>query len=379
MVPASGSSAVGGVPPLHGVRVVELGGVGPVPHAGLMLARAGASVVRLERPGSGEDRFTDSLRWGRHRVVADLRDAGDRDAVLELVQQADVVLEGFRPGVAERLGVGPGDCASINPRLVYGRVTGWGSSGPLSQQAGHDINYLALSGLLDNIGPADGAPTPPLGMVGDFGAGSMFLLYGVLAALLERERTGVGQTVEAAIIDGLTLLAEEYWEWNAHGSWGSGRGANVVDGSAPFYSVYECADGGYVAVGAFEPQFFARLLDGLGILASALPDQWDAERWPELRGAIAATFRTRDRDTWVERFALLDACVSPVLSFHEAAAHPHLVARGTLEEQSGSPRPGSGIRLSRSAMRTPSRRPVDPVPVRDFLAGQSDKWPTHDE
>ena len=255
--------------------------------------------------------------------------------MLRLVERADVLLEGYRPGVTERLGVGPADCHARNPRLVYGRMTGWGQDGPLALRAGHDINYISLTGALHAIGRPGERPVPPLNLVGDFGGGSMLLVVGVLAALWEAQRSGQGQVVDAAMVDGASLLSQMFWGFLAHKIWVDERGVNLLDGAAPFYDTYTCADGRHVAVGAIEPQFYAALLAGLGLADADLPDQHDRERWPQLRERFAAVFATRTRDEWAAAFAGTDACVTPVLAFGEVAAHPHVAARGTIVERDG--------------------------------------------
>jgi alpha-methylacyl-CoA racemase len=328
--------------PLTGLRVVELGGIGPGPHAAMLLADIGADVVRITRP-SGEPY---DVLPGRQRVEADLKADAGRATTWGLIDDADVLIEGFRPGVAERLGLGPEECLARNPRLVYGRMTGWGQDGPLAHQAGHDINYIGLTGVLHAIGTADGRPTPPLNLVGDFGGGSMYLVVGILAALWERERTGQGQVVDAAIVDGTSSLAQQFWMLRALGAWTDERAANLLDSGAPFYDTYRCADGRYVAVGALEPQFYATLLAGLGLADEGLPAQLDRDSWPVLRKRFATIFATRTRDAWAETFAGMDACVTPVLTFAEAAEHPHLRARGTIVTVDGTPRAAPAPRFS---------------------------------
>jgi alpha-methylacyl-CoA racemase len=328
--------------PLTGLSVVELGGIGPGPHAAMLLAELGADAVRIVRPGG--DPY--DMMPGRRRVEADLKDRAGHVTVWELVVGADVLIEGFRPGVAERLGFGPDECLARNPRLVYARMTGWGQDGPLAQQAGHDINYVGLTGVLHAIGTADGRPTPPLNLVGDFGGGSMYLVVGVLAALWERERTGRGQVVDAAIVDGTSSLAQQFWMLRGRGVWTDERAANLLDTGAPFYDTYQCADGRYAAVGALEPQFYAELLTGLDLADENLPDQYDRTGWPVLRERFTAIFATRTRDEWAEMFAGTDACVTPVLTFAEAAEHPHLRARGTIVTVDGHPRAAPAPRFS---------------------------------
>jgi alpha-methylacyl-CoA racemase len=323
----------------------------------MLLADLGADVIRVERPG--DDAFplalaNDTTLRGRRIVTADLKDPDDLAAVLDLVAAADVLVEGYRPGVAERLGLGPETCRARNLRLVYARMTGWGQDGPLSQRAGHDINYISLTGILDNIGRDGERPVPPLNLVGDYGGGSMFLITGILAALWERERSGRGQVVDAAMVDGAGVLAQMMWSLRGNGSWSTGRGQNVLDGSAPFYDTYTCADDRHVAVGAIEPQFFAALLAGLGIDATDVPAQWDRHRWDELRAALDAAFKSRTRDEWNEVFAGTDACVSPVLTYDEALVHPHQAAREGFVTIDGIDQPRPAPRFSRSAPPVPA-------------------------
>ncbi|MFY2860386.1 CaiB/BaiF CoA transferase family protein [Mycobacterium sp. THU-M104] len=347
--------------PLSGLRVVELAGIGPGPHAAMILGDLGADVVRIDRPprdGSGLGGVAkDAMMRNRRVVTADLKSEAGRDLVLGLVAKADVLIEGYRPGVTERLGLGPEQCAQVNERLVYARMTGWGQTGPRSQQAGHDINYISLNGILHAIGRAGERPVPPLNLVGDFGGGSMFLLVGILSALWERQSSGKGQVVDAAMVDGSSVLVQMMWQMRASGMWSDTRGTNLLDGGAPYYDTYECADGRYVAVGAIEPQFYAALLAGLGLKGADLPAQNDVGRWQELRAVFAETFAGRDRDHWAKVFAESDACVTPVLAFGEVQTEPHLTERNTLYEVGDGP--GGGLqpmpapRFSRTAPATP--------------------------
>jgi alpha-methylacyl-CoA racemase len=325
--------------PLEGLLVVEFGGIGPGPHGAMLLADLGAEVVRVERPSGGlsvvPDASRDFLLRGRRSVSADLKSAEGRASVLSLIASADVVIEGFRPGVLERLGLGPSDCLAVNPGLIYARMTGWGQSGPLAQRAGHDINYLSVTGVLHAIGK------PPLNLVGDFGGGSLYLVLGVLAALWERQRTGRGQVVDAAIVDGVASLAQMIWSMKAQSVWEDAPDANLLDGGCPFYAIYECRDGRSVAVGALEPQFYALLVAGLGL--SDLPEQMDRTSWPLLRKMFAEAFLSRTRDEWAEVFGDTDACVTPVLTLEEAVSHPHLVARGVFtSDGAAAPAPRFG-------------------------------------
>jgi alpha-methylacyl-CoA racemase len=347
--------------PLDGLRVVEFGGIGPGPHAAMLLADLGADVVRVERPAGGLQLLAPDARdWllrGRRSVAADLKDPAGRDTVLRLTDRADVVIEGFRPGVAERLGVGPEQTRARNPRLVYARMTGWGQDGPLAQRAGHDINYISLTGALHAFRTADSRPTPPLNLVGDFGGGSMFLVMGILAALFERQRSGEGQVVDAAMVDGTSVLMQMVWALRAQGIWRDEPASNLLDTGAPFYDTYACADGGYVAVGALEPQFYAALLAGLGLDATELPAQYDPAGWPVLRERFTAAFASRTRDEWTGVFGDTDACVTPVLSLAEAPEHPHVAARGTLVELDGVLQAAPAPRFSRSVPGTPTTPP----------------------
>jgi alpha-methylacyl-CoA racemase len=349
--------------PLVGLRVVELAGIGPGPHAAMLLADLGADVVRVERP-SGQKTLLqlnpgaqDQLLRGRRSIMLDLRDPSGRETMLRLVERADVLIEGLRPGVTERLGIGPTDCHARNPRLVYARMTGWGQDGPLAERAGHDINYIALSGVLHAVGNAGGKPVPPLNLVGDFGGGSMFLVMGVLAALWERERSGTGQVVDAAMVDGVSTLAQMFWSLRAGGLWTDQRGANLLDSGAPYYDTYACSDGRYMAVGALEPQFYAALLAGLGLTEASLPDRSDPAAWPVLRQRFTEVFASRGRDEWMAVFEGTDACVAPVLSFAEVSAHPHIAARGTIIEVGGVPQAAPAPRFSRTCLDHPTPPP----------------------
>jgi alpha-methylacyl-CoA racemase len=363
--------------PLVGLRVIELAGIGPGPHAAMLLADLGADVVRVERPPGRKTSLqltpgaADQMLRGRRSVALDLKDPSDRETVLQLVERADVLVEGLRPGVTERLGVGPAACHARNPRLIYARMTGWGQHGPLADRAGHDINYIALTGVLHAVGNAGGKPVPPLNLVGDFGGGSMFLVVGVLAALWERERSGVGQVVDAAMVDGVSVLAQMFWSFRASGLWTDQRGSNLLDSGAPFYDTYACADGHYVAVGALEPQFYAALLEGLGLPEQDLPGQWDRAGWPVLRKRLTDVFASRSRDEWIAVFEETDACVAPVLSFTEVPTHPHIAARGTVIELDGVPQAAPAPRFSRSC---PDRPAPPRQPGTDTAAGVLTDW-----
>ncbi len=323
--------------PLDGIRVVEFAGMGPGPHAAMLLGDLGADVIHVARRGpDGEPSFHawDTVLRNRTVVPADLKDPDDLADIRALIDAADVLIEGFRPGVAERLGLGPDACRASNPRLVYGRMTGWGQHGPMAAMAGHDLNYLSITGVLEAIGPAE-KPSVPLNVVGDFGGGSTFLVMGILAALVDRSQSGRGQTVDAAIVDGVGQLAQMIWSFRGNDLWREQREANILDGGAPYYGIYTCADGRHVALGTIEAQFYAEALAGLGLDAVTLPDRDDRARWPELRGILAAAFARRTRDEWTKIFDGTDACVTPVLTMTEALEHPHLREReafGTIDD-----------------------------------------------
>ncbi|MDT0330717.1 CaiB/BaiF CoA transferase family protein [Nocardiopsis lambiniae] len=338
--------------PLTGIRVVEFTGLGPAPMAAMLLADLGADVVRLDRPQAAEAVNTGlpgpHMSEGRAVLGADLKSEEGRTLARDLIERADVLLEGFRPGVMERLGLGPETCLALNPRLVYARVTGWGQDGPLALTAGHDMNYISVNGALHAIGRADGPPVPPINLLGDFAGGTMFTVTGVLAALVERDSSGRGQVVDAAMIDGSSLLMSMVHEDRARDSWSDERGTNYLDTGAPWYDVYECADGRHVSVGCIEPQFYAAFLAGTGLDAEDLPDQWDRTGWPRLRERFAEVLRTRSRDEWAAVFEEVDACVMPILSLEEAPDHPHVRARGTLTREGERVVPGPAPRFSRT-------------------------------
>ncbi|MGH3736351.1 MAG: CaiB/BaiF CoA transferase family protein [Micromonosporaceae bacterium] len=336
--------------PLSGVRVVELAGIGPGPYAGMLLADLGAEVIRAERPGGNLlfDLPHKVLNRGRRSLALNLKADGAAEVVLRLVKDADVLIEGFRPGVTERLGIGPDECLAVNPRLVYGRMTGWGQDGPLAQVAGHDITYIALSGALRAIGPAGAPPVPPLNLLGDFGAGGMLLAFGVAAALVEAQRSGQGQVVDAAIVDGTVSMLGMLLGSRSNGMWSDERASNLLDGGAAYYATYECADGEYVAVGALEDQFYQEFLRRITDGAADEPPSRAPEDAPALREWLAARFRQKTRDEWVAVFGDSDACVAPVLSVAEAAAHPHLKARGTYLGEGDDLAPAPAPRFSRT-------------------------------
>ncbi|MFC5785634.1 MULTISPECIES: CaiB/BaiF CoA-transferase family protein [Streptomyces] len=334
--------------PLAGVRVVELAGIGPGPFAAMLLADLGADVVRVDRPGGAGlaiDPEYDITNRNKRSVIIDLKADDGPARVLDLVAKADVLIEGYRPGVAERLGVGPDACHARNPRLVYGRMTGWGQEGPLAQRAGHDIAYIALTGTLGMIGKPDEPPTVPANLVGDFAGGSLYLVVGILAALHHARDTGAGQVVDAAIVDGASHLAAMIHGMLAAGGWQDRRGSNLLDGGCPFYGTYETSDGKYMAVGALEQQFYDEFIALLGIDGTA-PARKDLARWGELRDAVAARFKSRTREEWTAVFEGSDACVAPVLSLREAPGHPHLAARGTFTDHDGITQPAPAPRFS---------------------------------
>ncbi|MEV5177228.1 CaiB/BaiF CoA-transferase family protein [Streptomyces flaveolus] len=360
--------------PLTGVRVIELAGIGPAPFCGMMLADMGADVVRIDRPGflSPANPLTpeaDLLNRSRRSAALDLKTPEGREAFLHLVDAADVVLEGFRPGVAERLGVGPDTCLRRNPRLVYGRMTGWGQDGPYAASAGHDINYIALAGALAPLGHPGEVPPPPLNLVGDFGGGGMLLAFGVVCALYESQRSGQGQVVDAAVLDGAALLTTMFHAMQSRGLWSDQRGSNLLDGGAPFYGTYACADGTFVSVGAIEPKFYCELVERLGLQDD--PDfqggQFDKQRWPARRARMAQTFRQRTRGEWCALLEHTDSCFAPVLTFAEAARHPHTAARGTFTEAFGMVQPAPAPRFGRSGVRRPSPPPVPGRHTREVL------------
>ena len=375
---------MGGGGPLSGVRVIELGGIGPGPHAGMMLADLGADVVRVRRPGVAIASAAEPGAAGRHQAGGLTMPPEDRDllhrgkrivdldvktqprALLDLAAKADVLLDCFRPGTCERLGIGPDECAAVNPRLIFARITGWGQDGPLAQTAGHDINYLSRTGALSALGYADRPPMPPLNLVADFGGGSMLVLLGIAVALYERERSGSGQVIDAAMVDGVSLLAQMMWTMKSTGALRDRRESFLLDGGAPFYRCYETADGGYLAVGAIEPQFFAALLSGLGLSADEVPGQLDIGSYPQMYDAFAKRFATRTRDEWTEIFAGTDACVTPVLTWSEAAADEHLRARSTVITAHGADQAAPGPRFSRTPAAPVGRPPEATTPLTEI-------------
>ena len=340
--------------PLASLKVVEFSGLGPAPLAGQLLADLGAHVRVVDRASARAADASDVNRRGKQSIALNLKTDAGRDVARARIAQSDILIEGFRPGVMERLGLGPEACPD---RLIYGRITGWGQDGPLAQRAGHDLTYLALSGALSLMGPADRPPAPPLNLIADYGAGTMFLLFGVLAALVERGITGKGQVVDAAMVDGVPAMMGLLHGMIARGTWDVSRGSNWLDGGAPFYRCYTCADGRYVAVAALEPQFYTELLAGLGLAAADQPAQNDQAHWPELHARFETRFAARPRDEWARHFEGTDACVAPVLSVAEAAEHPHLAARATYVRQADVLQSGTAPRFSR----TPAEAPAPPT------------------
>jgi alpha-methylacyl-CoA racemase len=346
--------------PLSGIRIVELAGVGPGPMCAMLLADLGADVIRVDRltpSGLGVQRplrYNLTLR-GRKAVSLDLKTAEDRETVLKLVERADALIEGFRPGVTERLGLGPDDCLRRNPGLVYGRITGWGQTGPLSAAAGHDLNYIALTGALGAIGREDQPPSPPLNLVGDFGGGSLYLAMGILSALIERQKSGLGQVVDAAIVDGAASLMTQFFGMAAAGLWNDRRGTNMLDSGAPFYDVYECADGRFISVAPIEHKFLEELIDHMKLPSGSADLAKEKRHWPELRRLLSSAFRSESCAHWCEILEGSDGCIAPVLSIDEAPRHHHLEARKTFINIDGVIQPAPAPRFSRS-------QPAQPIP-----------------
>jgi alpha-methylacyl-CoA racemase len=345
--------------PLTGLKVIEVAGIGPAPFAAMMLSDMGADVIRVDRSanalgGDPDNPPADVFNRGRRSLALDLKSAGGVATLLDLVAQADALVEGFRPGVAERLGFGPDVCLQRNPRLVFGRMTGWGQDGPYAPTAGHDINYIALAGVLEHLGRAGQKPTPPINLVGDFGGGGMLLAFGVVCGLLEAQRSGQGQVVDAAMVDGSASLMTMMWAMKAMGIWSDERGTNMLDTAAHFYDTYECSDGRFVSIGSIEPQFYAQLLEHTGLArvyaerGEELPHQMDRSRWPELKERLAEIFAGRTRDEWCEMMEGTDICFAPVLSMDEATRHPHNVERATFVEVAGVTQPAPAPRFGRT-------------------------------
>lgn len=340
--------------PLAGVKIVEMAGIGPAPFCGMLLGDLGAEIVSIDRPGGGEKAglpFTPAYDFfGRNklRIALDLKSPKGQATARKLINQADIVLEGFRPGVMEKLGLGPDQFHESNPKLIYGRMTGWGQTGPLAQSAGHDVNYIALTGALSAIGPAGAAPTIPLNLLGDFGGGALYLALGVLAALIDAQKTGQGQIVDAAVVDGAISLTTMVYALRGMGQWPGGRGENVLDGGAPFYNLYETSDGLYVSVGPLEGKFYAEFITRLGLDPAALPSRADKAHWPQLKRLFAERFKTKTRDEWCALMEGTDVCFAPVLSLEEAPHHTHNQAREAFWERHGVAQPSPAPRLSRT-------------------------------
>ena len=339
--------------PLKGLKILEFEAIGPGPFCGMMLADMGADVLVVDRPGDSglgiaRGRKHDVMLRGRRSVTLDLKSKDGVAAAIQLASKADAIIEGFRPGVMERLGLGPDALLAANPKLVYGRMTGWGQEGPMAPRAGHDINYIALTGVLNAIGRKGEAPVPPLNLVGDFGGGGMFLAFGIACGIIEAQRSGKGQVVDAAMVDGASVLAAMFAGMMASGHWNETRGENILDTGSPWYDTYETRDGKHMAVGSIEPKFYADLLAGLGLADADLPKQGDRARWPELRARIAGAFKSKTRDEWAQVFASSDACVAPVLTFTEARDFPHNAVRGTFVNTNGMVQPAPAPRFSRT-------------------------------
>lgn len=361
--------------PLAGLRVIELAGLGPAPFASMMLADMGADVIKVDRAtsvrgGNADAPPADVLSRGRQSIGVDLKQPDGVETVLQLVERADVLIEGFRPGVCERLGLGPAVCMERNPQLIFGRMTGWGQDGPWADRAGHDINYVALSGTLSMIGRKGERPVPPVNLVGDFGGGGMLMAFGVLAAVFERSNSGVGQVVDAAMVDGSALLASMMYGLKAMGIWDGGQGGNMIDTGAHYYEVYETSDGKFVSLGGIEPQFYAEMLERLDIDPESMPPQNDSSRWEESKAIISERVSQKTRDDWDVVFEGSDACYAPVLSPEEAAAHEHNVMRGTFIEVGGVPQPAPAPRFSR----TPAGVPNPPDHLGQHTTVALERW-----
>jgi alpha-methylacyl-CoA racemase len=337
------------VGPLKGLKIIEVSAIGPGPFCGMVLADMGADVVCIDRSSKPILKpATDCFRRGKRSIVLDLKSPEGCELFMRLIENADAVFEGYRPGVMERLGLGPDACLAVNPRLVYGRMTGWGQTGPLSQAAGHDINYISLTGSLHAIGRRGEKPVPPLNVIGDFGGGAMFLAFGMVCALLEVQKSGKGQVVDAAMTDGSALLMSLFHTFKAQGLWNPGRGSNMLDGGAHFYDVYETRDGKFVSIGSFEPRFYELLMEKTGLDAMEFADQHNAERWPEYKRKLEAVFKTRSRDDWCELMEGTDVCFAPVLDISEAPLHPQNLARNTFIDVGGMTQPAPAPRFSRT-------------------------------
>jgi alpha-methylacyl-CoA racemase len=362
----NGRSAATG--PLRGVRVVEFAGIGPGPFASMLLSDMGAEVVSIARPGQGRHSASDFINRGRKVVELDLKNAGHLAQALDLIAAADILIEGFRPQVMERLGLGPDVVLERNPRLVYGRMTGWGQSGPLAPAAGHDINYIAITGALDSFRAGNGETVSPLNLVGDYGGGALYLVVGVLAAVIEARNSGKGQVVDAAMCDGVASMLTMFHAMHAMGRWTDQPRTNLIDGGAHFYRTYECKDGGFMAIGALEPQFYAELRKLAGLTDPDYDAQLDRSQWPKLQEKMAALFRTRTRDEWAKLLEGSDACAAAVVSLFEAPKHPHLVARRTFVEGEGGMQPAPAPRFSRTPSAIQGSPATPPVDAADILA-----------
>ncbi len=356
--------------PLKGIRIVELAGIGPGPFCAMMLADMGAEIIRVDRKGAKDPRGKyNVLLRGRPSIGVDLKTPEGVETVLKLIGKADALIEGFRPGVMEKLGLGPEVCLARHPRLVFGRMTGWGQSGPMAQAAGHDINYISLSGVLHAIGNRNGKPVPPLNLVGDFGGGGMMLAFGIVCALLEARQSGKGQVVDAAMTDGSATLMAIIYGLKAMGTWSNERGTNMLDGGAHFYDTYECSDGKYVSIGSIEPQFYAMLLEKTGLDDQSPGTYLDKARWPDLKERLAAVIKTKTRDEWCALMEGTDICFAPVLDLDEAPRHPHNVARATFIEIDGVMQPGPAPRFSRTSPEISGSRKTPADLLRDWGLG----------
>ena len=357
--------------PLAEYRIIELGGLGPAPMCGMLLADLGAEVILVERSGEAEigAKPTDTIeRRGKRSIELDLKDARSIEILLKLAETSDGLIEGFRPGVTERLGLGPNDCLACNPKLVYGRVTGWGQDGPLAQTAGHDINYIALSGALHAIGPKDGPPLPPLNLVGDYGGGALYLACGMLAGLLEAQKSGQGQVIDAAMLDGVLYQMSLYFTLGAAGRWQEERGSNHLDGGAPFYRTYETQDGKYLSIGALEQKFYDELLQKLEIKSDDLPDRLDPANWPTLTATFEEVFKSKSLADWRNLLEGTNTCFAPVLPLSDAASHPHIKARAAITDTAGYAQPSPGPRFSRSNLAAPTRPEEKGASTAEILA-----------
>lgn len=354
--------------PLQGLRIVEFGAIGPVPFAAMLLSDMGAHVIRIDRKPARSPRAGEVYLRGRRAVALDLKIAQATEAALKLIEKADALLEGFRPGVMERLGLAPDVCLARNPRLVYGRMTGWGQAGPLAPAAGHDINYIALSGALHAIGTKDGKPVPPLNLVGDYGGGALYLAFGVVCGILEARRSGRGQVVDAAMVDGAASLMSAFYGMYAAGVWHDERGVNLLDSGAPFYDTYQTKDAKWIALGSLEAEFYRALLDKLGIADVDADARFDRGRWPNVREKIAAVIRTRTRDEWDRLLLGTDACYAPVLSLSEAPQHPHNVARNVFVDVEGvtQPAPAPRFSVTPAEIQGPPRGPESEAVLSDW-------------